>query len=106
MGYVLGVDFGTSFTAAVAYSAGASRGGALGERAGAVPPATFDVSPNPLAASYQLAAGAPFGPVDRLALLAAEGPQARLEHLVTLLEDDLAFCEVRLAMETDGDAPD
>lgn len=75
----------------------------LGEPA---PPATFEVSPNPLAASYQLAAVCPFGPVDRLALLAAEGPQARLEQLLALLEDDHAFCRARLAMETDGDLPD
>ncbi|MFN0028953.1 MAG: SUMF1/EgtB/PvdO family nonheme iron enzyme [Acidimicrobiales bacterium] len=41
MGYVLGVDFGTSFTAAVAVSNGASRVVTLGKRAGAVPTATF-----------------------------------------------------------------
>ena len=41
MGYVLGVDFGTSFTAAVAYASGASRVVTLGKRAGAVPTATF-----------------------------------------------------------------
>ena len=41
MGYVLGVDFGTSFTAAVAFSGGASRVVTLGKRAGAVPTATF-----------------------------------------------------------------
>ena len=41
MGYVLGVDFGTSFTAAVAYSAGSSRVVTLGKRAGAVPTATY-----------------------------------------------------------------
>ena len=41
MGYVLGVDFGTSFTAAVAHSGGVSRVVTLGKRAGAVPTATF-----------------------------------------------------------------
>ncbi len=71
-----------------------------------VPPATFEVSPDPLAASYQLAAGAPFGPVDRLALLGAPGPVDRLERLVALLDDDRSFCAARLAMETDGDLPD
>lgn len=75
----------------------------LGEPA---PPATFEVSPNPLAASYQLSAACPFGPIDRLALLAAEGPEARLERLVALLEDDREFCTARLAMETDGDLPE
>lgn len=75
----------------------------LGEPA---PPATFEVSPNPLAASYQLAAACPFGPIDRLALLGAAGPEARLERLVALLEDDREFCGARLAMETDGDLPE
>lgn len=75
----------------------------LGE---AVPPATFDVSPNPLAASYQLAASCPFGPFDRLNLLAAPGPAERLEQMVALLEDDRTFCATRLAMEADEDPSD
>jgi Lon protease-like protein len=64
-----------------------------------VPPATFDVSPSPLAASYQLAAHCPFGPADRLALLAAPGPAARLEQLVAMLEDEHAFCTAQLALD-------
>ncbi len=75
----------------------------LGE---AVPPATFEVSPNPLAASYQLAASCPFGPLDRLELLAAPGPAQRLEQLVALLEDERTFCTTRLAMEADGEPSD
>jgi hypothetical protein len=75
----------------------------LGER---VAPATFDVSPNPLAASYQLAASCPFGAFDRLNLLAAAGPQARLEQMVALLEDERALCATRLAMEAHEEPPD
>jgi Lon protease-like protein len=75
----------------------------LGE---AVPPATFDVSPNPLAASYQLAASCPFGPFDRLNLLAAAGPAERLEQMVALLEDERSLCATRLAMEADEEPSD
>ncbi len=71
-----------------------------------VPPATFEVSPNPLAASYQLAAASPFGPVDRLALLSASGPAERMAELVSLLDDEQSFCHARLAMETGADGPD
>ena len=71
-----------------------------------VSPATFEVSPNPLAASYQLAAASPFGPVDRLALLTASGPAERMTQLVSLLDDEQSFCHARLAMETGRDGPD
>ena len=71
-----------------------------------VSPATFEVSPNPLAASYQLAAASPFGPVDRLALLTASGPAERMTQLVALLDDEQSFCHARLAMETGEDSPD
>lgn len=76
----------------------------LGEPA---PPATFEISSGPLAASYQLATHSPFGPVDRLALLRAPGPAERLERLVALLDDELAFCAARLALDDDppGDDP-
>jgi Lon protease-like protein len=69
----------------------------------AVPPATFEVSAGALAASYQLAAGTPLGPVDRLALLGAPGPAERLERLVALLEDDRDLCTVRLALDAAAD---
>lgn len=70
------------------------------------PPATFEVSANPLTASYQLAASSPFGPIDRLALLADPGPVERIARLITLLEDERSFCQARLAMETDPDEHD
>jgi Lon protease-like protein len=71
-----------------------------------VPPATFEVSSSALAASYQLAAGAPIGPVDRLALLGAAGPAERLERLVSLLDDDRELCAARLALDAaSGDDP-
>lgn len=75
----------------------------LGEPVG---PATFDVTPNPLAASYQLAAASPFGPIDRLALLASSGPFERLTLLIDLLEAERSFCDARIAMEADEEPPD
>jgi Lon protease-like protein len=72
----------------------------------AVPPATFDVSSSALAASYQLAAASPLGPVDRLALLGTPGPGERLERLVTLLTDERDLCTARLALDAAaGDDP-
>lgn len=66
-----------------------------------VPPATFDVSPTALAASYQLATHAPLGPADRLALLAAPGPAQRLGRLAELLDEEHAVCTARLALDAD-----
>jgi uncharacterized protein len=66
----------------------------LGE---AVAPATVDVDDDPVLAVYQLAAVAPLGPLDRLTLLRAEGPDERAELLGRLLDDAIELAEARLA---------
>jgi len=53
----------------------------------AAPPVTTEISDDPVLASYHLSALCPLGPVDRLALLAAPGPLARVELLERLLDD-------------------
>jgi uncharacterized protein len=68
----------------------------VGERVGS---ATFELSANPLSASYQLAAMSPFGPFDKLNLLDAPRPGVRLGRLVTLLSDELAFCEAQMRLD-------
>jgi uncharacterized protein len=76
---------------------------ALGEPAA---PATVDLADDVTLASYQAAALAPFGPIDQQRLLAADGPDARLALLRTLLDDERGFLELRLAMETPDESPD
>jgi len=66
----------------------------LGE---AVAPATVDVDEDPVLATYQLAAMAPLGPMDRLSLLRAPGPDERAELLGRLVEDAIELAEARLA---------
>jgi uncharacterized protein len=63
----------------------------------AVPPAAgIEVSEDVTAASYQLAALAPIGPLDRLALLAAPSVGARLASVRSLLADVEAVLASRL----------
>ena len=66
----------------------------LGE---AVSPATVEVSEDPLAAGYEMAALAPFGPLDTLALLGALSHEARLATLAELLEGAAAVLATRLS---------
>ena len=66
----------------------------LGE---AVAPATAHVDEDPVLATYQLAALAPLGPMDRLALLRAADPDARTALLGRLLEEAIEVAEARLA---------
>jgi hypothetical protein len=66
----------------------------LGEQVG---PATVEVSDDALTAAYQLAALAPVGPLDRLALLAAPSPDERLRAVRVMLEDSAAVLAARLA---------
>jgi len=66
----------------------------LGE---AVAPATVDVDDDPVLATYQLAALAPLGPLDRLALLQAAGPDERAALLARLLGEATDVAEARLA---------
>jgi uncharacterized protein len=65
----------------------------LGE---AVGPATADVDADPVLAIYQLAAIAPLGPLDRLSLLRAPGPDERAALLGRLLEEAVEVAEARL----------
>jgi Lon protease-like protein len=53
--------------------------------------------PEAVAGSWALASLAPIGPLDRLALLRAEGPDARLELLTSLLAEEEAVLAARLA---------
>lgn len=63
-----------------------------------VAPATVELhEDDPVAASYEMAAIAPFGPLDRQALLAAPTPEARLRALAELLEEEAAVLATRLA---------
>ncbi|MBW3611033.1 MAG: LON peptidase substrate-binding domain-containing protein [Actinobacteria bacterium] len=65
----------------------------LGE---AVPDATTPLGADPLLAGYQMAALAPLGALDQLALLRAETPDARLELLVALVDEEAAVLARRL----------
>jgi Lon protease-like protein len=75
----------------------------LGEPA---PPATAELAPDVTLASYQAAALAPLGPIDRQRLLVAPGPDERLALLLELLEDERDFLEARLRMDAEGGSPD
>jgi len=70
---------------------------ALAAEVGAAPPAAaVEISDDPVAASYQLAAHAPVGPLDRLALLAAPGVRARVDGVATMLDDAATLLASRL----------
>jgi Lon protease-like protein len=62
-----------------------------------VDPDDVEISPDPLVATYHLAALAPIGPADRFKLLAAEGPAARLDLLDGILDDVEAMLKFRLS---------
>jgi Lon protease-like protein len=66
-------------------------------------PATIEVADDPVLASYQASAVAPFGPADQQALLEAPDAVARLARLTALLNEEQQFLSQRLALETDGD---
>ena len=59
--------------------------------------ATIDFADDPVAAGYQLAAAAPVGPLDKLALLAADTPDDRAELLDRLLDDAATVLAARVA---------
>jgi hypothetical protein len=70
---------------------------ALAAEAGeAVPPATVELSDDPVAVSHELSALAPLGPLDSLGLLAAPSAEARLRMLGELLEDAATVLASRL----------
>ena len=60
--------------------------------------ATVELTDEPALGSFQAAAVAPLGPADQQELLAAEGPDARLDRLLSLLEEEEGFLRTRLAM--------
>ena len=55
------------------------------------------ISDDPLLATYHLAALAPIGPADRYRLLAADGPENRLDLLDEILDDVEAMLKFRLS---------
>ena len=70
---------------------------ALAAEAGeAVPPATVELSDDPVAASHEMTALAPLGPLDSLGLLAAPSAEVRLRTLDALLEDAAMVLASRL----------
>ena len=56
-----------------------------------------EIADDPLVATYHLASLAPIGPADRYRLLAAEGPQQRLDVLDEVLDDVEAMLRFRLS---------
>jgi Lon protease-like protein len=63
----------------------------------AVPPATVELSDDPVAAGHEMTALAPLGPLDALRLLAAPTPEARVAMLAELLDDAATVLASRLA---------
>jgi Lon protease-like protein len=66
-------------------------------------PTTLELVDDPVLATHQMAAAAPFGPVDRQALLSEPGPTARLALLDRLLGELGELLEARLVM---GEGPE
>jgi uncharacterized protein len=66
-----------------------------------VAPATVELADDPVLASYQASALAPFGPADLHALLVEPGPELRLARLEAMLAEEGAFLEQRLAMASE-----
>lgn len=62
----------------------------LGE---SVPPATSELSEDPVLASYQAAVLAPLGPADKQRLLAAPSPGARIATLTELVDEALGVLD-------------
>jgi Lon protease-like protein len=66
----------------------------LGEGAGVGP---LDISSDPAIATWQAVGSAPLGPLDAQRVLGTDGVAARLEMVVTLLEDEASVLAQRLA---------
>jgi len=60
--------------------------------------ATIELTDDPVIGSYQVAAVAPFGPLDQQALLAASGPAERLARAQALLDEEELFLRTRLSL--------
>lgn len=67
----------------------------LGE---ATPPATVELTDEPVLGTFQLAALSPLGPADRQRVLAAGGPDARLDLVRSLLREEADFLARRLEL--------
>jgi Lon protease-like protein len=68
-----------------------------------VHPATPELSDDPVLASYQAVAIAPLGPADRQTLLAAPTPDARVDGLGRLVEEELLAVERMLELGPPGE---
>lgn len=78
--------------------AGLRRALALAAEAGdPAPPATIELSTDPVLLGYQAVAVAPISTLDRQRLLAAPSPDARLVGLAELLDDATRLLQLRLA---------
>lgn len=66
------------------------------------PPATIELSSDPVLAGYQASAVAPLGPLDQQHLLSAPTPEARVELLSSLLADAIELLELRLGTTGGG----
>jgi Lon protease-like protein len=71
-----------------------------------VHPATPELSDDPVLASYQATAIAPLGPSDRQRLLAAETPDARVDELGRLVDEELVAVERMLELGPPGELGD
>lgn len=70
---------------------------AMASELGATVDALVDLPDDPVAGSHHLAALAPVGPLDRQELLAAAGPEARVEVFATRIAEVAATLEAQLA---------
>lgn len=73
------------------------------EMGGSVPPATTEIVDDAVLATYQAAALAPVGPIDKQRLLAAPTPEVRVELLATLVGEALATLDELTGLDGDGD---
>jgi Lon protease-like protein len=71
--------------------------GLASEAGASAPPATVELSSDPILAGHQATALAPIGPLDRHRLLGAETPEVRMEQLSALLREVVGDLEARLA---------
>jgi Lon protease-like protein len=69
-------------------------------------PADVELSEDPVAASWQLAAIAPLGAIDQIALLQAESLEAMLTRLIRETDDALELIQLQIAVRPDDDPDD
>ena len=71
-----------------------------------VPPATLELTDDPVTATYQMVGTAPLGPADRYDLLGEARTARRLELLGEALIDQTEMLEAQLAMDGSADGSD